>query len=1137
VSPRNGELRRSEDLTALARNPLLLSLLISLRLKNATLPRDRFQACQEILQHLVTRHRMNRTEEAFIPGVVSEFSHEELSVILGLIAYTISCYYPEGYVSNEALKKVIRQCLENPKGNFTLEKSDARKQAVQIFELISRTLEILISRSETESAFFHRSFQEYLTGLHISRLPVPEQELIVAKNCMDSQWREIILALFYETNRSEEIAHLANIIKEKEVSPLEVDDQALLLAEIAFGPSRCPAKLAAELSEEIFQRIDLGCYMPYREKLLHLALDGLLSEGIADKVQKKILQWFPCREEWRAYIYEAMAPWTPTFDVVECLIKGICDTGVQNQRSAAKTLAKLAQGEKEIGNQLAGLLRSCAEASVRAAAMESLLLGWPNHPDIDFATWGARDSLSPELCLVGIKSKIRSLVHDPKDWQELFLLSSYDCGLDYQWKREIPTLLVEGWPRNEELKRACLELINRPGDSNPDRKIIYEALIAGYGGDPEVAEILARIIWKHGFRQISDHTEIWELFCENFSNNEEVIAAVNHFLSQERLADAEEFLAAKYGMLPNVKDALLSQLDRQFPQRSAQLLMERWGMSDKKVSKKFRSMAAASPKIASQIAHLMPQVINDDIQCKNRLLKLIRNPECYRTDLVIRGLSSLKNCISISEIVDAALELNLWENNLEVQSIREFLYSHCASEDRVKAMAERELNTPEGLYAEVAAAYGAEDKNIRMRIIDICGSLQSNLRFVIVKRLSQSSSENDFSLSVLGNYRLDVAGGVTTEASRGYHNLLGRAGDLAENAVQACIEEMGATGRHYDQRRQAAFIGLLSLDRLCDFFQKSGGRALAELQSWRVPSIITYRPNSALLLQLIKHWENLNDLLGQDFWSLFEIEDRFNLWEVLAPFADQNASLCTQILSEIENETRGSENSEQIRFIARHRPKSSLLVEWCFETLFGAKQTSSGMSWEALTAASVLGGHFKGDPNILKRIMSQEPMFSEPRIVCLCEGWPRSDELEAQWEKILECRQPLTNLVGWKLTCCKSQTQTVFDRMLELLSNYDSRFGYWLVWYMEPALRRIRTDNLLAEKFDKYLTDKPSPSAKATFPRLLSQARGLSAELSTWCTTEAERQLTSAFPEIGFDLCEGIFRPVAHSLLDVIHSE
>lgn len=88
---------------------------------------------------------------------------------------------------------------------------------------------------------------------------------------------------------------------------------------------------------------------------------------------------------------------------------------------------------------------------------------------------------------------------------------------------------------------------------------------------------------------------------------------------------------------------------------------------------------------------------------------------------------------------------------------------------------------------------------------------------------------------------------------------------------------------------------------------------------------------------------------------------------------------------------------------------------------------------------------------------------------------------------------------------------------------------------MAPALRRIGTDDELAEKMVEYLGAAPSPSAKATFPRLLSAARGISDELLSWCKAEANRQLTSDFPEVGLvDLYEGTMRPVAHSLLDVI---
>jgi hypothetical protein len=1131
------ELSRSEDLTVLARNPLLLSLLICLRFENAALPRDRFQARKAILEHLITKHPMRRREAAFIPGDVSEFTPDVLSGILGYLAYRTRHDYPEGNVSNEELKKAIRQCLEDPEGDFAIARAEARTKAEHIFELVSHTLGILVPRSVTDSGFFHRSIQEYLAGFYLSRCPMSEQETLVDSRCLDTQWREVILALFYETGRREDIARLVQSIRGKVASPVDEYGRALLLAEVAFGPFGCSESLAAELAEEAFHAIEFGYWMPHREQLLRLVLDGLRSTPVKNKIQGKIRQWFPCRKEWRDSLYQAMTTWAPTSDVVACLIRGICDESVHNQMAAAQALAELGQGNIEIGDRVAGLVKSSAEPLIRAAAMECLVAGWLDHSDMEALTQAARASLSPELRLVAIKSMVSSKIHGQQDWEELLSLTAGGSGLHHLWKEEIPTLIVKGWPRDEAIKLACLEWLERPPawDSNPDRESIYRTLIEGYAGDSEVAQLLAPEIRKGGFGALTHDIETWTLLCEGFSDSEEVRAAVNEFLSQGKFVEDDKQWAAINGMVPNVKDSLLSLLDGWAPQHATRALLDQWGMNDEQVSKKLWSMATGSVEVASNIAHLLPRIIGDQLECKSRLLELLRDSGCNRPDFVMSGLFSLGNVVDIAEVVDIALALNLWAENLKADFIRECLFGNCASDPRVRAMADRELARRGGLYAAVARTYGGENENIRARIIELCSSLPSPLRLLIAKRLSETTSDIDFSLSILMDYDFDPAPEITTEASIGFHNLLRESGSSVEESVQGCVQRMGATGIHYEGRRQAALSGLLSLNRLGDLLDKKAVKS-DEHRPWWVPSIVTHRPNTALMVQLVKYWENLRNSVGPDLWERLHVSDRFSLWEVVAPWADRNPSLSAEILADAENERRTRQNSNLIRFIARHRPGTFLLADWCLQTLFDTKEAGSHITQEQLVAARVVGEHFKGDAEILGQIMCQSAkfVFSEQRIAALCEGWSESNEFQALWEQIVEKQPRLSTPVAWSLMCCKSFPDSVFEVMIDLLSRHESHYEYWFPWYVTPILRRLQTDDMLFEKMMAYLNENTFPSIKASFPRILAAARGLSPELLSWCRSEADRQLTSDFAEIGLDLSEGRMKPVIHSLSSLI---
>lgn len=105
-----------------------------------------------------------------------------------------------------------------------------------------------------------------------------------------------------------------------------------------------------------------------------------------------------------------------------------------------------------------------------------------------------------------------------------------------------------------------------------------------------------------------------------------------------------------------------------------------------------------------------------------------------------------------------------------------------------------------------------------------------------------------------------------------------------------------------------------------------------------------------------------------------------------------------------------------------------------------------------------------------------------------------------------------------------------------MLSNSKRLYRQHLPVITRPIIRRLRTDESLFNMLTERLQNNPTPSEKATIPRLIAAARGSSPELRTWCIEEANRQLSGTeSPEIGFDLIVGDLSPIANSLLDVVY--
>jgi hypothetical protein len=89
---------------------------------------------------------------------------------------------------------------------------------------------------------------------------------------------------------------------------------------------------------------------------------------------------------------------------------------------------------------------------------------------------------------------------------------------------------------------------------------------------------------------------------------------------------------------------------------------------------------------------------------------------------------------------------------------------------------------------------------------------------------------------------------------------------------------------------------------------------------------------------------------------------------------------------------------------------------------------------------------------------------------------------------------------------------------------------YWI----PSIVRRLEEDPAAYSQTLALLLDRPSPGVKASFPKILSRARGFSEELHNWCLTELRRADTDQVAEVGFDLIAGQHRIVAHSLFDLV---
>lgn len=1148
------ELAASTDLTGLARVPLLLVLLIYSWLQKSKLPRNRFKAYDQLIDHLIAEHPRRRRVDAGQPAdILSGLTTEEVKSVLAYLAYIVQCEHPEGVLKDGIARNIVKDYLQDNVIGFGWEAPEAKRYSEMLIEAGEASLGLIVRKSPREVGFYHRSFLEYLAACHISRLPLQDQSKLIGARFMDPQWQQVVLALFQRTERASDVEQLVRTIKSNVSNPIERHMAQLISSEVAFGNFNCSPDLAKTLSQECFQEIEFGPWMPHRERLLKRTLNGLHTARAREMVKSKLATWFPERIRMFADVFAAIEDWPNRPEVVECLFKGLHSEHLRNKLSSAKSLSKIAKGDATIGNRLAKIARTTVNPDIRAVGLISLALGWIDHEELSRLIKEAEASLHPRLKFASIMGKIEQGTHATPDMEQLLRFSLHEGGLDYYWQSDLEGLVLKGWPNCQAVRKKCLKEVRQypHGKRSIDFDLALTLLVKGYPQDNEVAECLAnRIVSdEHPFPMIS-RLDIWELISQNFRGHSLLVPAVDTWLERvNKLAHEPDIsYAALIGRTETARKILFTMLDSgRVPFWAARSMLTGWGMADKEVASSLEKIAFGPNKQASQIAHLLPDIITDKQKCRARLITLLEDKNCQRLDFISEGLVRLGSLQKNSHIVNRILGV--------FQRVdRDATYSYgfidcliaCGPQDnRIRELAKAELRRRNGDHIAVAKAYGNDDE-IRNLLIEMVNPLPASLRLVIAKKLGNEIENLDFALSLLQLYDMEHNSSIKSECSINYHRLLKLSGRDLSGVVEQLSKDIMCYGPDYEARRQAAFCGLTVLDRLETMLplrEKIGDKGTP----CGAPFPIV-QSNIPFIKTILENWTKLKKAFGAGFWERISRNYREcrETWEELALFADayppvreEGISFVTSALSE---GTLPREN--MLNFLGRVCPRSQLLLKCCLDII--CPKSKQGQQQhrtypQIFTAAKLLGEHFEGEEEALAQLSQHvgDRFVPEGVVLALSYGWPDSREFANTIGTIKQSKIPLDYGVWVRLCCVRKKTQDVLDMVSKALKDTEedptlcSILGFRYVSH--SIISRMKKDETLQQMMQRRILNNPSSSEKASFPRLLVASGGLSAQLQEWCMGELCRQCSDdIFPEVGMDLVESKLIPVSNSLSAIL---
>ena len=693
------ETKSSADLSELSKTPLLLGLLLYLKSSSVPLPNSRFRAYGRLVEHLISVHPIARRRAAMLNGENPDLTPEDARTVFANLAFHLQSQLSEGLIERQHAEEIISRFLQDEQMGFGLDRKEARRQSRVLLNFGEQSLGLLVEKGPQELGFLHRSFQEHLAAEHIARIPFSEQTEFVRQHCTNPAWQEVLLSLFHLTKRPEEVAELVQLINDQARSLADRFTRDSLLCEIAVGDFQCPVTLAKKICGDIVSEIESSPWLLHRERLLRSLLLGLFFPKLRELIQDRIRLWIPGRP-WRHSLALALADGSQSSDVVDRLFRLLLDEDDFMTSRAATSLVSITGAHPEIAERLLRLLGAPYSVSTQVAALEALHRGWPNHPEWTRILPDIEQSPSVEHRLIAVRRKVDIGIQTTADRDQLLTWATARVGLRMSHGGSLTTTLLKGWPGDVTIKNKALEAArpNSWGDEHMDLEIALVILAQGFTDHQDAQEAIASLI-RDEHRRFPLDAALHDV-VRAAQGIPTIIEAIDQWLLKHPpILTREISFFVRIGWSEIGKKKLLESLSQSFSFWSVEALLDHWGMAHHEVSTALTELAQ-SPR-AAEIAYLLPRIITKPETCRQRLMALLRDPNCRRPDFVLRGLVQLNQPEHNEEIVDAALPFaereSLWDSGL-----KDVLLAHFADSAKVRRLAERQVTLREGNLASVA---------------------------------------------------------------------------------------------------------------------------------------------------------------------------------------------------------------------------------------------------------------------------------------------------------------------------------------------------------------------------------------------------------------------------------------------------
>ena len=1138
------QLEHSGRLQSLAGNPLLLHGMLSVAARQIILPNTRFQLFQKLIEILLEVHPNRRaTAAAEVEPRSRMFSTDDVrSEALAKLAFEVQARGADAGIDRGDARRVIAGFLADSEGGPAWSREQARLGARELTDIDADTSGLIVERGPEELAFCHAAFREHLAGLELATWSLEDQVEFVSSHAGEPRWRGALLALLQSLKRRADVERILEAILDDE-GAADSTDRRLLLADGAFATASLSGSVGRQAALDSLSRIESGTDDAEGLELLGMALDGPRAGPIGEAIVTRLGRWWPGVSEWRqAGLYAQLGRWHPTKDLAQTL--QIALRGDSNQLAAASTLARVFGGSPEVGCQLIALTHESVNPWVTAAALDALSRGWPSIDGLD--NWLHEAERSPSIQLRTVAALALYRRGRRGDEGRNSLLWALGAG----WSKfrgslhaEIMDALVADWADDSRLQDACWAGLGRRGPSTYD--IGYDnarsMLMRLHREDPRVPRWVQEEIETHDYFPFRGPLPEDALLEPILSEHANVRAAVETWFEEEKFSSHDYTAAQLAAMLRSdeAKRAMLSWLAEKGPFRFWPVwsLLHGWGIDDPEVAAGLEPLPRIPPEERQHIAHHVPAIVGSVDESFRLLIEICDLPEVSRTDFVIEGFAALGNEIHEGEAVSAVLPHV--RKSPATFGGEDGLIARFHADPRVREFALERLRKSSAPLVAIASVYGS-DTEIAPLILQRAAPLPTVFRRYIAKRASQRFDDEALR-RVLHECKQETDSHAMTQATIGRSYAALTAPGEAQARTEVLRAQLHAVGPTFDERRVAAFGGLLALGRMDVFASAKEG---SDDKALRVALVGQFKDYAPVLELAAERWEELETAMGGfpvGRLSRWNAAAPAGLWRSLAPYLSRSSRLRTRFLEYCDDGSMVLQ-APALQALARLvGPGSSLLLDCCKRVLAmefdEQKWTPFDVAHATVVASKCLATHFAEDASAFAAIVAASDSLRRQggAVVGLASHWPDHEIVVREYRNLLVSRGRHGLLVCADLWLLSAQGTR--EQVATSLAKFVTRPAPSPWHFPEDALDAFRTrlerDPEVEETLRQFAIDNDEPSVRASTVRLFAststrQSQALAEEL---LAAECRR---SGPPRFALDILTNRIRPVGNLMREVL---